>query len=90
MLYYFSITNDILAIFCQKADLSKKLLRNLSESVNTIRADNLDIFLVATNPTNATNPFCNLALHRLAPVQITTNTRCATYGLISSSKPKGS
>ncbi|MCL2935983.1 MAG: glycosyltransferase, partial [Trichodesmium sp. MAG_R02] len=73
VLYYFSITNDMLAPFCQKADLSKNLSGDLSEWVNTIRTDDLDILLVATNPTNSTNSFWNLALHRLAPFQITIN-----------------
>ncbi|MEM1171066.1 MAG: glycosyltransferase [Cyanobacteria bacterium P01_H01_bin.35] len=73
VLYYFSITNDILGFYCQKADLPKKMSVNLSESVNTIRTDRLDILLVATNLTNTPNPFFNLASHRLAPVQVSTN-----------------
>ncbi len=73
MLYYFSITNDIVGVCCQKADLSKKMSGNLSQSLNTIRADRLEILLVATNPTNCANSFFNLALHRLAIVKITIN-----------------
>ncbi|MDJ0553406.1 MAG: glycosyltransferase [Microcoleaceae cyanobacterium MO_207.B10] len=73
VLYYFSITNDMLGVYCQKADWSRNLSGNLSEQVNAIRADKLDILLIATNPADKANSFCNLALHRLARRQITTS-----------------
>ncbi|NEP80715.1 MAG: hypothetical protein F6K17_07790 [Okeania sp. SIO3C4] len=66
------MTNDTLGLCCQKSDLSRKLIGNLSEWVNIIRADELDILLIPTNPTDTPNPFCHLTLHQLAPIQITT------------------
>ncbi|MDY7007076.1 MAG: hypothetical protein SWX82_24895 [Cyanobacteriota bacterium] len=68
--------------------MSRKLLGNLSEWVNTIRADELDILLIPTNPTDTPNLFCHLTLHRLAPIQITTtviatNIRNLDYCIVS-------
>jgi hypothetical protein len=51
------------------------------EQVGIIRELDLDVLLVATNVTAATNPITILAAHRLARVQIATIHSCVTTGL---------
>ncbi len=64
-----------------KADKLIKLPQELPDRVATIRHDNLDILFISTLVTNATNNISLLALHRLAPIQITSIASPVTTGM---------
>lgn len=64
-----------------KADKLIKLPSELPDRVATIRHDNLDILFISTLVTNATNNISLLALHRLAPIQITSIASPVTTGM---------
>jgi predicted O-linked N-acetylglucosamine transferase (SPINDLY family)/glycosyltransferase involved in cell wall biosynthesis len=57
------------------------LPKDLSEQVNFIRAQDLDILLIGTNVTAVTNSISLLALHRLARIQIASTSSCTTTGM---------
>jgi predicted O-linked N-acetylglucosamine transferase (SPINDLY family)/glycosyltransferase involved in cell wall biosynthesis len=82
ILYSLTETGHRLEQYCQLSANSFKLLpQNLSEQVNTIRGDDLDILFIATNVTAVTNPICLLAIHRLARIQVTSGGSVVTTGM---------
>jgi predicted O-linked N-acetylglucosamine transferase (SPINDLY family)/GT2 family glycosyltransferase len=82
VLYSLNQTNHSLEQYCSSsANYFVCLPQNLSEQVDLIRADDLDILFVATNVTAVTNQICLLATHRLARVQITSGGSVATTGI---------
>ena len=82
VLYSLEQTNHPLEHYCSSsADHFVHLPKNLSEQVNVIRADDLDILFVATNVTAVTNQICLLATHRLARIQITSGGSVTTTGM---------
>ncbi|HEY9691121.1 MAG TPA: methyltransferase domain-containing protein [Oculatellaceae cyanobacterium] len=82
ILYPLTWTNNSLEQYCQSCANSVKLLpKDLVDQVNYIRADDLDILLIATNVTAVTNPLCLLSLHRLARVQVTSVSSVVTTGM---------
>jgi predicted O-linked N-acetylglucosamine transferase (SPINDLY family)/GT2 family glycosyltransferase len=82
ILYSLKATDHPLEQYCRSCANSFKLLsQNLSEQVNTIRADDLDILFIATNVTAVTNQICLLATHRLARIQVTSGGSVVTTGM---------
>ncbi|NJO46845.1 MAG: glycosyltransferase [Oscillatoriales cyanobacterium RM2_1_1] len=82
ILYTLSANNHPLERYCQQcADRLVKLPQNLQEQVKTIRADDLDLILIATNVTAVTHPVTLLALHRLARIQMASTPSCVTTGM---------
>jgi predicted O-linked N-acetylglucosamine transferase (SPINDLY family) len=82
VLYSLKQTGHSLEQYCRSCANSFKLLpQNLSEQVNTIRADDLDILFIATNVTAVTNQICLLATHRLARIQVTSGGSVVTTGM---------
>ncbi len=82
ILYSLKETRHPLEEYCRSCANSFKLLpQNLSEQVNTIRADDLDILFIATNVTAVTNQICLLATHRLARIQVTSGGSVVTTGM---------
>ncbi len=82
ILYSLRQTNHPLEQYCRlSANYFIKLPQDLSEQVNLIRADDLDILFVATNVTAVTNQICLLATHRLARVQMTSGGSVVTTGI---------
>jgi predicted O-linked N-acetylglucosamine transferase (SPINDLY family) len=82
ILYSLQETNHPLEEYCRSCANSFKLLpQNLSEQVNVIRADDLDILFIATNVTAVTNQICLLATHRLARIQATSGGSVVTTGM---------
>ena len=82
ILYPLTWTNTSLEQYCQSCANSVKLLpKDLVDQVNSIRADDLDILLIATNVTAVTNQICLLSLHRLARVQVTSVSSVVTTGM---------
>lgn len=82
ILYSLKQTGHPLEEYCRSCANSFKLLpQNLSEQVNTIRADDLDILFIATNVTAVTNQICLLATHRLARIQATSGGSVVTTGM---------
>jgi predicted O-linked N-acetylglucosamine transferase (SPINDLY family)/glycosyltransferase involved in cell wall biosynthesis len=68
--------------YCQSCANSFKLLpNNLTEQVNLIREDDLDILFIATNVTAVTNQIYLLALHRMARIQVTSVASVVTTGI---------
>ncbi|MGB3190760.1 MAG: glycosyltransferase [Limnoraphis sp.] len=82
ILYTCQINNHPLEKYCQsRADRWLKLPKKLSDQVQTIRQDDLDILLIGTNVTAVTNSITLLALHRLARIQVTSTSSCVTTGM---------
>ncbi|BAY75682.1 putative glycosyltransferase [Nostoc linckia NIES-25] len=82
ILYSLNKTGHPLEQYCELSANSFKLLpQKLSEQVNTIRDDDLDILFIATNVTAATNQICLLAIHRLARIQVTSGGSVVTTGM---------
>ncbi|AFY50919.1 putative O-linked N-acetylglucosamine transferase, SPINDLY family [Nostoc sp. PCC 7524] len=82
ILYSLIETGHRLEQYCQLSANSFKLLpQNLSEQINTIRSDDLDILFIATNVTAVTNQICLLAIHRLARIQVTSGGSVVTTGM---------
>jgi predicted O-linked N-acetylglucosamine transferase (SPINDLY family)/glycosyltransferase involved in cell wall biosynthesis len=82
VLYSLQTTNHPLEQYCQSsANFYVTLPKNLSEQVNAIRGDDLDILFFATNVTAVTNQMCLLASHRLARIQITSGGSVVTTGM---------
>jgi predicted O-linked N-acetylglucosamine transferase (SPINDLY family) len=82
ILYSLSNTGHRLEQYCQSCANSFKLLPNdLTNQVNFIRSDDLDILFVATNITARTNQICLLSMHRLARVQVTSVSSVVTTGI---------
>ncbi len=82
ILYACQANNHALEQYCKsRADQFIKLPKNLEEQVKTIRADNLDILLIATNVTAVTHLVTLLALHRLARIQVASTPSCVTTGM---------
>lgn len=82
ILYVIQAKDSVLEQYCySKADRVIQLIGELSEQVQTIRNDNLDILLVGSILTNSLHRAIAIALHRLARVQITYFASPATTGL---------
>ena len=82
ILYAVNLDGNKLEEYCQsRADRLVKLSNDLPSQVQTIRADDLDILLIATNITAVTHPISLLALHRLARVQTTCFNSPITTGM---------
>ncbi|MEG5065133.1 FkbM family methyltransferase [Microcoleus sp. B3-A4] len=82
ILYALNLDGNKLEQYCQsRADRLVKLSNDLQSQVQTIRADDLDILLIATNITAVTHPISLLALHRLARVQTTCFNSPVTTGM---------
>jgi predicted O-linked N-acetylglucosamine transferase (SPINDLY family)/cephalosporin hydroxylase len=82
ILYSLSNTGHRLEQYCQTCANSFKLLpNNLTDQVNLIRSDDLDILFVGTNITAVTNQICLLSMHRLARVQVTSVSSVVTTGI---------
>jgi predicted O-linked N-acetylglucosamine transferase (SPINDLY family)/glycosyltransferase involved in cell wall biosynthesis len=82
ILYALNLDGNKLEQYCQsRADRLVKLSNELPSQVQTIRADDLDILLIATNITAVAHPISLLALHRLARVQTTCFNSPITTGM---------
>ncbi|MCC5651316.1 glycosyltransferase [Nostoc sp. XA013] len=82
ILYSLNQTGHQLEQYCQGCANSFKLLpQDLTEQVNIIRADNIDILFIATNVTLITNQICLLSMHRLARIQVTSGGSVVTTGM---------
>ncbi|MEH1821866.1 MAG: glycosyltransferase [Nostoc sp.] len=82
ILYSLNQTGHQLEQYCQSCANSFKLLpQDLTEQVNIIRADDLDILFIATNVTAVTNQICFLSMHRLARIQATSGGSVVTTGM---------
>ncbi|XZN96694.1 MAG: FkbM family methyltransferase [Microcoleus sp.] len=82
ILYALNLDGNKLEQYCQsRADRLVKLSNDLPSQVQEIRADDLDILLIATNITAVTHPISLLALHRLARVQTTCFNSPITTGM---------
>lgn len=75
------IEHPIVDYCCSRADASIMLPNNLHDRVATIRADDLDILIVANNITAGTSPISLLAQHRLARIQLTYDCSPLTTGI---------
>lgn len=82
ILYSLNQTGHQLEQYCQSCANSFRLLpQDLTEQVNIIRADDLDILFIATNVTAVTNQICFLSMHRLARIQVTSGGSVVTTGM---------
>jgi predicted O-linked N-acetylglucosamine transferase (SPINDLY family)/GT2 family glycosyltransferase len=82
VLYSFQQTHHPLEQYCRSAaNFFVTLPESLTEQVNVIRRDDLDILFFATNITLVTNQICLLASHRLARIQITSGGSVVTTGM---------
>jgi predicted O-linked N-acetylglucosamine transferase (SPINDLY family)/glycosyltransferase involved in cell wall biosynthesis/GT2 family glycosyltransferase len=82
ILYSLNETGHPLEQYCRSCgNIFKLLPQRLSEQVNTIRADDIDILFIATNVTAVTNEICLLAMHRLARIQVTSGGSVVTTGM---------
>jgi predicted O-linked N-acetylglucosamine transferase (SPINDLY family) len=83
ILYSLKVSDHPLEQYCQSS--ASRLVQlptdRLPSQVEAIRADNLDILLIATNVTTVTNPIALLAQHRLARVQVTYGCSPVTTGI---------
>ncbi|OCR02796.1 glycosyl transferase family 2 [Oscillatoriales cyanobacterium USR001] len=79
ILYNSKIENSKLGNYCQKlADKQIQLPADLSSQVETIRADDLDILMIATDWNHPLKSSVLLSLHRLARVQVAVGTSVTT------------
>ncbi|MEH1933144.1 MAG: glycosyltransferase [Nostoc sp.] len=82
ILYSLNQTGHQLEQYCQSCANSFKLLpQDLTEQVNIIRADDIDILFIASNVTALTNQICLLSMHRLARIQVTSGGSVVTTGM---------
>lgn len=82
ILYTTHRTGHSLEQYCRDCvDDFVQLPANLSDQVAVIRADDLDVLIVATNVTVQMNDICQLAAHRLARLQVTLYSSPVTTGL---------
>ena len=82
VLYASWVNGGQLEWYCQsRADRLVKLPENLSEQVQTLRNDDLDILFIGTNITELNKPLTALAQHRLARVQVTSIASPVTTGI---------
>ena len=82
ILYSLNQTGHPLEQYCQScANSFKPLPEDLTEQVNIIRADDLDMLFIATNVTAVTNQICFLSMHRLARIQVTSGGSVVTTGM---------
>ncbi len=82
ILYSLKTTNHPLEEYCYScANYSKLLPTDLTEQVDFIRADDLDILFFVTNVTAVTNQMSLLASHRLARIQVTSGGSVVTTGM---------
>ncbi len=82
VLYTMTDSNHRLHRYCAgHADAMVVLSNDLSSQVQTIRVDDLDLLLVATNVTAVTNSIVLLATHRLARIQCVNICSCTTTGI---------
>ena len=71
VLYNLQVRDDNLADYCQKLAVEiVQLPETLPQQAERIRRDDLDLLWIGGNPTAMANPIANLALHRLARVQL--------------------
>ncbi len=71
ILYNFRIENDILPELClTDTQAVKQLPQTLTEALQQIRQDDLDLMIFGSDLTERATLMCQLALHRLARVQI--------------------
>jgi predicted O-linked N-acetylglucosamine transferase (SPINDLY family)/glycosyltransferase involved in cell wall biosynthesis len=82
VLYTLNDSNHRLRRYCSgHADAMVVLPNDLTNQVQTIRVDDLDLLLIATNVTAVTNAITLLTTHRLARIQCVNNSSCATTGI---------
>jgi predicted O-linked N-acetylglucosamine transferase (SPINDLY family)/glycosyltransferase involved in cell wall biosynthesis len=82
VLYTLTDSNHRLNRYCSgHADALVVLPNDLISQVKTIRADDLDFLLIATNITAVTNSIVLLSTHRLARIQCVNNSSCVTTGI---------
>jgi predicted O-linked N-acetylglucosamine transferase (SPINDLY family)/predicted SAM-dependent methyltransferase/glycosyltransferase involved in cell wall biosynthesis/predicted O-methyltransferase YrrM len=82
VLYTLTDSNHRLHRYCAgHADVMVVLPTDLNNQVQVIRADNLDVLVIATNITAVTNSISLLAIHRLARMQCANNSSCVTTGI---------
>ncbi|MEH1980022.1 MAG: glycosyltransferase [Nostoc sp.] len=82
ILYTLTANNSRLERYCAgHVDAFVTLPSDLQSQVQTIRDEDIDILLIATNVTAVTNQITLLALHRLARVQLTFGSCPATTGI---------
>lgn len=75
VLYNLQVEDDSLADYCQKLPIKiVRLPETLQQQAERIRRDDLDLLWVGADPTARANPIAQLALHRLARVQLTSAT----------------
>ncbi len=84
ILYVLQKTDHPLEQYCKsRVDKLVELSGDLSNQVQTIRADDLDILLIGTNVTAVTYAITLLALHRLARLQFTMIRSPVTTGMVN-------
>ncbi|MCT7965209.1 glycosyltransferase [Laspinema sp. D1] len=82
VLYANQVNGSQLEWYCQsRADRLVKLPETLSEQVQTLRNDDLDILFIGTNITELNHSLTALAQHRLARVQVTSIASPVTTGI---------
>jgi len=82
ILYALQSNNHPLEKYCQsRVERLVKLPKNVSEQVQLIRNDDLDILLIGTNVTAVNHGITLLGLHRLARIQVTSTSSCVTTGM---------
>jgi predicted O-linked N-acetylglucosamine transferase (SPINDLY family)/predicted O-methyltransferase YrrM len=82
VLYTLNDSSHRLHRYCAgHGDAMVVLPQDLSSQVQTIRVDDLDILLIATNVTAVTNDILLLVSHRLARIQCVNNSSCVTTGI---------
>ncbi len=71
VLYNLQVENDIVAKYCQKLAIEMvQLPETLPQQAERIRRDDLELLWIGVDPTAIANPIADLALHRLARVQL--------------------
>lgn len=82
LLFAHHLTGTPLEDYCRRHSQGLHLLpQNLSDQLATLRAAALDVVVFGTNVTAVVNEVTQLALHRLAPLQLVNNSSCITSGL---------
>jgi len=82
MLFAHHETNSPLEEFARsRVSTFQKLTGDLASQVEMLRAAVLDVVVFGTNVTAVLNEVTQLALHRVAPLQIVNNSSCATSGM---------
>jgi glycosyltransferase involved in cell wall biosynthesis len=84
VLYHNSIENDILGKYCtQQVIQLQQLPETLAQQVTQLRDNSLDLLIFASALTATTNEVYQLALHRLAPLQMISAISPLTSGMSS-------